>query len=120
MDFERNCADDASCLRRLVARLYPDGVHCPKCDSVTPPYRGKSRTWHKCHFYGHQEYPLVGTIFDGPATSLRPRFYAMFLMTSSRRRLSAKRLGVASLQAEAAAKMGEILHARLKKVLASG
>ncbi len=92
MDFERDYPDDAACLDRLVAQLYPDGIHCPKCDKATPHYRVKSRTCYECEFCGHQEYPLVGTIFEGSATSLKLWFHAMFLMTSTRCGISAKQL----------------------------
>ena len=91
-DFERDYPDDAACLEALVKQLYPEGIYCPKCAKVTPHYRVKSRTCYECQFCGHQEYPMVGTIFEGSATSLKLWFHAMFLMTSTRCGISAKQL----------------------------
>src|ERR671916_185186 len=41
---------------------------------------------------GHHEHPLVGTIFENSATSLRLWFYDMYLMASTRCGISAKQL----------------------------
>jgi transposase len=91
-EFEQEYPDDAACLEALVARLYPHGIFCPKCQKVTKHHRVKSRTCYECQFCGHQEYPMKGTIFEGSATSLRLWFYAMYLMASTRCGISAKQL----------------------------
>jgi transposase len=92
MDFERAYPDDATCLERLVQQFYPNGIYCPKCEKVTKHHRVRSRPCYECQYCGHQEYPLVGTIFEGSATSLKLWFHAMFLMTSTRCGISAKQL----------------------------
>ena len=92
MEFEREFPDDATCLEWLVAKLYPEGIYCPKCDRVTKHHRVTNRTCYACQFCGHQEYPMVGTIFEGSATSLRLWFHAMYLMASTRCGISAKQL----------------------------
>src|SRR5579872_4799258 len=92
MEFERRYPDDAACLDELVGMLYPDGIHCPKCVKITKHHRMKARTAYSCQFCGHMEYPLAGTIFEGSSTSLKLWFYAMYLMTSTRGGISAKRL----------------------------
>ena len=76
-EFEQEYPDDTACLEALVARLYPAGIFCPKCQKITKHHRVKSRTCYECQFCGHQEYPMKGTIFEGSATSLRLWFYAM-------------------------------------------
>ncbi|MBI2766840.1 MAG: transposase [Chloroflexi bacterium] len=91
-EFDREYPDDAACLEALVARLYPDGIYCPKCEAVTKHHRVKSRTCYECQNCGHQEYPMAGTIFEGSATPLRLWFYAMFLMSQTRGGISAKQL----------------------------
>ena len=91
-EFEQEYPDDAACLEALVARLYPDGIYCFKCQKVTKHHRVKSRTCYECQFCGHQEYPMKGTIFEGSATSLRLWFYAIYLMASTRCGISAKQL----------------------------
>jgi transposase len=91
-EFEQQYPDDAACLEALVARLYPHGIFCPKCQKVTKHHRVKSRTCYECQFCGHQEYPMKGTLFEGSATSLRLWFYAMYLMASTCCGISAKQL----------------------------
>ena len=91
-EFDRDFPDDAACLEWLRTHLYPDGIACPKCHRVTPHYRVKARPCYACEFCGHHEYPLVGTIFEGSATSLRLWFHGFFLMSQTRCGISAKQL----------------------------
>ena len=92
MEFEKEFPDDAACLDYLVARFYPEGISCPTCERVTKHHRIKARPAFSCQVCGHLEYPMVGTIFEGSATSLRLWFYAMYLMASTRCGISAKQL----------------------------
>ena len=92
MEFELRFPDDAACLNELVAMLYPDGIHCPRCERVTKHHRLKARTAYSCQHCGHMEYPMAGTIFEGSSTSLKLWFYGMYLMTSTRGGISAKQL----------------------------
>jgi len=92
MEFDREFPDDAACLEWLKNRLYPNGIHCPKCDKVTKHYRVKDRPSYSCQFCGHHEHPMRGTIFQDSATSLKLWFHAIFLMASTRCGISAKQL----------------------------
>jgi transposase-like protein len=92
MEFERQFPDDAACLEFLVEKLYPTGIYCPTCEKVTKHHREKGRPSLACQWCGHHEHPLVGTIFENSATSLRLWFYAMYLMASTRCGISAKQL----------------------------
>src|SRR3990170_1119818 len=91
-EFERQYPDDAACLDVLVKKLYPDGIYCPTCEKVTKHHRDKSRPSYCCQFCGHREHPMVGTIFEGSATSLKLWFHAIYLMSSTRCGISAKQL----------------------------
>jgi transposase-like protein len=91
-EFEQDFPDDAACLEFLVGMLYPDGIFCPKCDRVTKHHRDSTRPSYTCQFCGRHEHPMVGTIFENSATSLRLWFYAMYLMASTRCGISAKQL----------------------------
>src|SRR6266516_838391 len=91
-EFDKRFPDDDACLEELVGLLYPKGIHCPNCKRVTKHHRVKQRTCYECQFCGHQEYPMVGTIFEGSSTSLRLWFYAMYIMASTRCGISAKTL----------------------------
>lgn len=91
-EFDRDFPDDAACLDALVRMLYPNGIHCPKCDKVTKHFRDAGRPSYSCEYCGHHEHPMVGTIFEGSATSLRLWFYGIYLMASTRCGISAKQL----------------------------
>jgi transposase len=92
MEFEREYPDDATCLEILVKRLYPDGIHCPKCQKITKHHRETNRPSYACQNCGHHEHPMRGTIFQDSATSLKLWFYAIYLMSSTRCGISAKQL----------------------------
>src|SRR5712692_1008246 len=91
-EFEKQFPDDAACLAYLMEAKYPDGVFCEKCQKVTSHYREKARPSWSCQFCGHRVHPMVGTIFEDSATSLRLWFYAIYLMASTRCGISAKQL----------------------------
>jgi transposase len=91
-EFDREFPDDAACLDYLVRELYPNGIYCPKCKRVTKHHRDSTRPSYSCQFCGHREHPMVGTIFENSATSLRLWFYAIYLMASTRCGISAKQL----------------------------
>jgi transposase len=92
MEFEREFPDDASCLDWLLHWRYPEGVYCPTCERITKHHRERKRTSYSCQFCGHRVHPMVGTIFEDSATSLRLWFYALYLMTSTRCGISAKQM----------------------------
>jgi transposase len=92
MEFEREYPDDAACLEILVKRLYPNGIHCPRCEKITKHHRETNRPSYACQNCGHHEHPMRGTIFQDSATSLKLWFYAIYLMSSTRCGISAKQL----------------------------
>src|SRR5207247_1561762 len=81
--------DDPACLRFLMAQLYPSGIYCPTCEKVTKHHKDKLRPSWQCQFCGHREHPMVGTIFENSATSLKLWFDAIYLMASTRCGISA-------------------------------
>src|SRR3989442_319157 len=91
-EFEAQFADDLAGIAYLMAGKYPDGVFCQKCEKVTSHYREKARPSWSCQFCGHRVHPMVGTIFEDSATSLRLWFYGIYLMASTRCGISAKQL----------------------------
>ena len=94
VEFDRDFPTDAACLDYLVKKLYPKGMFCPTptCNRVTKHHRDKERPSYACQFCGRHEHPMVGTIFQDSATSLRLWFYAIYLMSSTRCGISAKQL----------------------------
>jgi transposase len=92
MEFDRDFPDDAACLEWLLHHRYPNGVYCPTCQRITKHHREKARPSYSCQFCGHRVHPMVGTPFEGSATSLRLWFYGIYLMSSTRCGISAKQL----------------------------
>ncbi len=99
MEFMREFPDDAACLEHpWRSRYSPDGEHadCPKCKRKGVAFRRyatsqRRQSW-TCTGCGHHVHPTAGTIFHKSSTSLHLWFYAMYLMTSTSCRISAKQL----------------------------
>src|SRR5712691_5914565 len=91
-DFEKQFPDDAACLEWLKDYLYPDGIHCKRCDRVTLHHRANTRPSYCCDRCGNHVHPMAGTIYEKSSTPLRLWFYAIFLMASTRCGISAKQL----------------------------
>lgn len=83
---------DDDCLEEIKRLRFPDGIKCRKCSMITKHYKINGRKAYACSFCRHQIYPLKGTIFEKTTTPLRIWFYAMFLMTRTWGRISAKKL----------------------------
>ena len=83
---------DEACLEEIKRLRYPQGIKCIKCKKITKHYKIKDRTAYSCEYCRNQIYPLSGTIFDKTTTPLRTWFYAMFLMTHSWGKISAKKM----------------------------
>jgi transposase-like protein/Zn ribbon nucleic-acid-binding protein len=92
MEFGREFPDDAACLDYIFRKRYPNGVFCPVCNRMTKYYRERNRPSYACEFCAHHVHPMVGTIFQDSATSLRLWFYAIYLMASTRCGISAKQM----------------------------
>jgi transposase len=92
LDFEKEFPDDDACLQWLVEFLYPQGIHCAKCDRITKHHKVVSRKSYSCDHCGHHVHPTAGTIYHKSSTPLRIWFKAVHLMASSRCGISAKHL----------------------------
>jgi transposase-like protein len=90
--FNEMFPDDASCLEWLKNHLYPNGIHCKKCDRITTHHRVASRPSYSCDNCGHHVHPTADTIYHKSTTPLRLWFYAVYLMASTRCGISAKQI----------------------------
>lgn len=91
-DFDAQFPDDATCLEWLKNYLFPDGIPCKTCGRVTKHHRVASRPSYSCDHCGNHVHPTAGTIFHKSSTSLTTWFYAIYLMASTRRGISAKQI----------------------------
>jgi transposase len=90
-EFQDRFPTEDSCLDHLFQVRYA-GTNCPKCDRPVNYSRVKGRRAYQCAWCANQLYPTAGTPFDRTRTSLRDWFYVMFLFTTTRNGLPAKRV----------------------------
>jgi transposase-like protein len=90
--FERMFPDEDACRAYLVARRWPDGVHCPRCGNPKV-YDLKTRRWHwqceQCAPDGYRFSHIAGTIFENTNKPLRDWFRVVHLMLTSKKGMSA-------------------------------
>src|SRR3990172_4558846 len=91
-DFDRDFPNDDACLEWLRDFLYPHGIACKKCGSITKHHRISSRRSYSCDVCGDHVHPTANTIYHKSPTSLRLWFYAIYLMASTRGGISAKQI----------------------------
>jgi transposase len=91
-DFNRDFPDDDACLEYVKNLIYPNGIVCRECNVVRSHHRLTKRKAYSCDHCGTHVYPLAGSTFARSRSSLKSWFYAMYLMASTRTRISAKQL----------------------------
>lgn len=89
--FFRKFKTSDKCLEYLKDIIYPNGIFCKNCKTVTKFYKIKGRKVYQC-FCGFQISPLSQTIFKNSSTRLQYWFYAIFVMSVTRSGVSAKQL----------------------------
>src|SRR5215469_2192026 len=86
--------DNEACLSYLVARRWPEGVHCPRCGNTEVYDASAYKPFHwqctKCHEGGPYRFSaLVGTIFENTKKPLRDWFRVAHFMLASKKGMSA-------------------------------
>ena len=89
--FQDRFPTEDSCLDHLFQVRYA-GTDCPKCQRPLKYTRIAKRRAYQCQWCANQLYPTAGTPFDRTRTSLRDWFYVMFLFTTTRNGVAAKRV----------------------------
>lgn len=94
--FDQMFPDEDACDAYLVARRWPEGVHCPRCGS-TRVYALKTRKWHwecpDCRKGGAYRFSdITGTIFENTNVDLRQWFKVIHLMLTSKKGMSARQI----------------------------
>ena len=90
--FQDRFPTEEICLDHLMRTRYGARHECEGCGREASFYRVKARRSYACEWCGHQVYPTAGTPFDRTRTSLRDWFYVMFLFTTTRNGVAAKRV----------------------------
>jgi transposase-like protein len=94
--FEATFTDEDACDAYLVARRWPQGVRCPRCQSAKV-YPLQSRKWHwecpDCRKGGAYRFSdIAGTIFENTKVDLRQWFRVIHLMLTSKKGISARQI----------------------------
>jgi transposase-like protein len=89
--FETTFTDEEACRAYLIARRWPEGVKCPRCDN--PKVYGLKSGFHwqceMCAADGYRFSHLAGTIFENTNKPLREWFRVVHCMLTSKKGVSA-------------------------------
>jgi transposase-like protein/IS1 family transposase len=94
--FEATFPNEVACDRYLVARRWPQGIHCPRCGSAkayelkTMPFKWECPDCREGGAYRFSH--LVGTIFENTNVDLRQWFRVIHLMLTSKKGISARQV----------------------------
>ena len=91
-EFQARFPTEDSCLDHLFQVRFGTDFNCPKCDRPAKYSRVRGRRAYQCNWCANQLYPTAGTPFDRTRTSLRDWFFVMFLFTTTRNGVAAKRV----------------------------
>ena len=91
-EFQDHFPTGDSCLDHLFQVRYGVDFDCPKCGRPAKYSRVRGRRAYQCNWCANQLYPTAGTPFDRTRTSRREWFYVMFLFTTTRNGVAAKRV----------------------------
>jgi transposase-like protein len=83
--------DAESARKYLEARLWPNGVTCPKC-KVTERIGTRKGGYYRCHSCNLDFTVRTGTIFERSHVPLHKWIYAMYLLVTARKGISSMQL----------------------------
>ena len=90
-NFRNDFKNDDSCLEYIFKIRFGDNFNCPKC-AKNKFYRVKKRRCYACAWCGYQIFPTAGTIFHKSSIKLTDWFFAIYLISKSDKKISAKDL----------------------------
>lgn len=90
--FQDRFPTEDACLDHLFQVRFGTDFDCPGCNRPARYSRVKARRSYQCQWCAHQVYPTATTPFDRTRTSLRDWYYLVFLFTTTRNGVSAKRV----------------------------
>jgi len=89
--FEATFTDEEACRAYLIARRWPNGVHCPRCGNAKVYALASGHHWQceACQVNGYRFSHIAGTIFENTNKPLREWFRVTHLMLTSKKGISA-------------------------------
>jgi transposase len=87
-EFKKDFPNEEVCLEHIFKQKYVKTCRCGKGSF----YKVRGRKCYACSACARQVYPLKNTIYAGSSTNLVLWFYALYLLTESEGKLSAKDL----------------------------
>ena len=90
--FQADFPTEEICLDHLMRQRFGLEHECDSCARLAKFYRVAKRRSYACEWCGYQVFPTAGTPFDRTRTPLRDWFYVMFLFTTTRNGVAAKRV----------------------------
>ena len=86
-------SDPDRCLQYLVARRWPNGVACPKCDRTDVRFLGSRRMWECKGTHAKRQFSVkVGTIMEDSALGLDKWLTAMWMLANCKNGVSSYEL----------------------------
>lgn len=100
-DFLRRFPSEEECFQYLVAKRWPDGFRCPRCGAHRAYFIEKHRRF-QCASCRRQTSVTAGTMFHRMRQPLLTLFWAVYLIATSKKGISAmelkRKLGIKSYQ----------------------
>ena len=90
-DFLNRFPSENDCFQYLIEKRWPDGFRCPKCDNHKAYFIEKQRLF-QCTVCRHQTSVTAGTVFHRLRHPLLTLFWAVYLIATSKKGISAMEL----------------------------
>ena len=91
IEFSKKYATEEDCRKKLAEQRWPDGFVCPKCGGKN--YSLIKERWRfQCNHCKHQTSPTVGTVMHRTHLPIRTWFWAIYLVATDKRGISAMAL----------------------------
>jgi hypothetical protein len=89
--FEAAFPDEAACVAYLIARRWPEGVRCPRCDNAEVYALASGHHWQcqACNESGYRFSHIAGTVFENTNKPLKDWFRVTHTMLTSKKGVSA-------------------------------
>ncbi len=91
LEFQRRFRTEPACEKHLYKLRWPEGFRCPRCGH-DQCFNLPRRKLYQCKDCGHQTSVTAGTVMHRTRTPLRKWFWAIYLVASDKRGLSALQL----------------------------